>query len=226
MDQALLIAVSSPALGLELAHDRRLKDLCLLAGQQVLVVPRAQEKRFRAALRTCGYLLPGSAADGGGDGDVSGGTRPTLVTVDTYRVDALFPKVERAVLAILASGKVVTPVDVMVRIGWLSQEDLDAWRQGRVPYLEAVVQCNLTRLSRFLRVLRFYCHDLNLTGKPGEAPRRKGRKALALRFTKTGDPRIEAAYARRYVWPGKGPFPFSQVALRPAWLPGSSPAGS
>ena len=26
-----------------------------------------------------------------------------------------------------------------------------------------------------------------------------------LRFTKTGDPNLEEAYARHFVWPGKGP---------------------
>ena len=27
-----------------------------------------------------------------------------------------------------------------------------------------------------------------------------------IRFTKTGDPKLEEAYARQFVWPGKGPF--------------------
>ena len=27
-----------------------------------------------------------------------------------------------------------------------------------------------------------------------------------LRFTKTGDANLEEAYARHFVWPGKGPF--------------------
>jgi len=61
-DQALLIVVSSRLLALELAHDRRLKDLCWLAGEQILVVPLAQLKRFRAAVRGCGYVLPEGTA--------------------------------------------------------------------------------------------------------------------------------------------------------------------
>lgn len=43
---------------------------------------------------------------------------PPTVTVATFRSDAMFPAVERCVAAILATGKVVAPVDVMVRIGW------------------------------------------------------------------------------------------------------------
>jgi hypothetical protein len=33
----------------------------------------------------------------------------------------------------------------------------------------------------------------------------KGRKHR-LGFTKTGDPKLEEAYARHFVWPGKGQF--------------------
>jgi hypothetical protein len=88
---------------------------------------------------------------------------PAKVTVSNYRADAMFASVERAVAVILANGKVVAPVDVIVTMGWLSAADLESWRFGRVPYLERMIRCNLTKLSRFLRVLGFYCHDLNLT---------------------------------------------------------------
>ena len=83
------------------------------------------------------------------------------VTVATFRDDPLFPKISRAVEMILAKDKVVRPVDVLVGMHLLSRDDLDAWRFGRVPYLEKVIDCNLTRLSRLLRILRFHVHDLN-----------------------------------------------------------------
>jgi hypothetical protein len=41
----------------------------------------------------------------------------------------------------------VAPVDVLVGMGLLRPEHLHNWRRGRVPYLERVVNCNLTRLS-------------------------------------------------------------------------------
>lgn len=78
--------------------------------------------------------------------------------------------------------------------------------RGRVPYLEKVINCNLRRLSRLLRILRFHTHDLKLVPfitvymRWGKGPKRR------LRFTKTGDPRIEEAYSRHFVWPGKRPF--------------------
>lgn len=132
--------------------------------------------------------------------------RRPAVRVDTYREDPLYPRIVRAVAAILQRGKVVAPVDVLVEMGLLERKRLEDWRRGRVPYLEQAITCNLTRLSRFLRILRFHAHDLNLAPSVtaymrwGKSPRQR------LRFTKTGDPRVEEAYARQFVWPGKGPY--------------------
>jgi hypothetical protein len=128
------------------------------------------------------------------------------VSVDAFRDDPMFPRVARAVDKLLARGSVVAPVDVLVEMGLLDPKHLEDWRRGRVPYLERVIDCNLNRLSRLLRILRFHAHDLNL--KPsitvymrwGKGPKRR------VRFTKTGDPKLEEAYSRHFVWPGKGPF--------------------
>ncbi len=126
--------------------------------------------------------------------------------IDTYRDDPLYPKITRAVATILAKGKVVTPVDVLIGMDLLAPEKLEDWRRGRVPYLEKVIHGNLTRLSRLLRILRFHAHDLHLVPSVTAYMRwGKGPKHL-LRFTRTGDARIEEAYSRHFVWPGKGPF--------------------
>jgi hypothetical protein len=129
--------------------------------------------------------------------------RPTL---SNYHQDPLYPRIVRALERILARGKVVTPVDVLVEMGLLTRKQVEDWWRGRVPYLDRVIACNLTRLSRLLRILRFHAHDLKLvpstTGymRWGKGPKRR------LRFTRTGDPKVEEAYARHFVWPGKGPF--------------------
>ncbi len=127
------------------------------------------------------------------------------MTVDTYRGDPLYPRIERATQQILAEGKVVTAVDVLVRMDLLLPERLEDWRRGRVPYLEQVINCNLTRSSRLLRILRLHAHDLNLVpsitvyARWGKGPKQR------LRFSKSGDSRLEEAYARHFVWPGKAP---------------------
>lgn len=132
--------------------------------------------------------------------------RTPAVSVETYCEDPLYQRIVRAVAAILQAGKVVAPVDVFIEMGLLEPKHLDDWRRGRVPYLEQTITCNLTRLSRLLRILRFHAHDLNLVPSVtaymrwGKGPKQR------LRFTKTGDPRLEEAYARHFVWPGKGPF--------------------
>ncbi len=126
-----------------------------------------------------------------------------VVTVDNYRQDPLYPRIVRVVESILKRGKVLAPVDVLVGMGLLDPKHLEAWRRGRVSYLERVITCNLTRLSRLLRILRFHAHDLNL--KPswtaymrwGKGPNQR------LRFTKTGVQKLEEMYATHFVWPGK-----------------------
>jgi hypothetical protein len=128
------------------------------------------------------------------------------VSVESFRGDPMFSRIERAVATLLSGGKVVVPIDVIVKMGWLSPADVENWRFGRVPYLERVIRCNLTRLSRFLRILGFHCHDLNLTASQTVYVKwGKGRRT-PLRFTKTGDAALERVYARHFVWPGKGPF--------------------
>lgn len=132
--------------------------------------------------------------------------RAPAVTLAMYRDDPLYPRICRAVAGILATGKVVAPVEVLVAMRLLAPDRLEDWRRGRVPYLEKAIQSNLTRLSQLLRILRFHAHDLKLVPtvtvymRSGKGPKQR------LRFTKTGDPRIEEAYARHFVWPGKGPF--------------------
>ena len=99
----------------------------------------------------------------------------------------------------------MAPADVLVEMGIFDPEHLDSWRRGKVPYLERVIRCNLTMLSRLLRILRFHVHDLGLVPSMtvymrwGRGPRQR------LRFTKTGDPKLEEAYARHFIWPASRP---------------------
>ena len=124
------------------------------------------------------------------------------VFVDSFRSDPMFPRIERTVAELLATGNVVAPVDVLVGMGLLRSEHLVDWRRGQIAYLERVITCNLSRVSRILRILRFHAHDLNL--KPsftvyirhGKGPKQR------LRFSKTGDPNLEKAYATHLVRQG------------------------
>lgn len=143
------------------------------------------------------------------------------MSVATYTAEPMYPKVVRAVASILARGTTVAPVDVLVAMGKLRPADLDAWRRGRVPFLERVVQGNLTQLRRFLRILRFHLHDLNLV--PGVE--RYAHRGHALRFTKNDEPRLERIYATSFRWPGKGAFPMERAMGKLA-DPGAPSAGT
>ena len=132
--------------------------------------------------------------------------RGSAVSVDTFRENPLYPRIERSVAAILQRGKVVAPVDVLIGMGLLVPERLEDWRRGRVPYLEKVINCNFSRLSKLLRILRFHAHDLKLMPSTNAYMRWGKGSKKRLRFSKTGDPKIEEAYSRHFVWPGKGPF--------------------
>jgi len=78
------------------------------------------------------------------------------VSVHDFQEDPMFRRIERVVADLLARGNVVTPVDVLIGMGLLRPGHLHDWRRGRVPYLERVIDCNLIRLSRLLRIVRFH----------------------------------------------------------------------
>jgi hypothetical protein len=57
-------------------------------------------------------------------------------TVDNYREDKYYPRVVRAVAKILSRSNAVAPVDVLLEMGNLTKQNVEAWRRGKVPYLE------------------------------------------------------------------------------------------
>jgi hypothetical protein len=53
-----LIECADPATAALIAHDRRLRTLCRLIGEQHIAVPQDQEAKFRKAVVKLGYVLP------------------------------------------------------------------------------------------------------------------------------------------------------------------------
>jgi hypothetical protein len=122
------------------------------------------------------------------------------VTAKNHRKEKWYPRVVQAVSAILSEGDVVVPVEVFMRLNLLKRKDLEDWRFCRIPYLEKVIQCNLSNASRMLRVLRLHAMDRNLRPSlTGYMKWGKGRHRIRLRFSKTGDPNLEAAYSTHYI---------------------------
>lgn len=104
----------------------------------------------------------------------------------------------RAVSDVLREKGCVTIVDVLVAMGRLAPARVEDWRFGRVPHLERVIAGNLAVLSAIGREVRTTCHALGL--EPTVKDNRswgRGRKHV-LRFSRSGEPAIERAYATRW----------------------------
>jgi len=121
------------------------------------------------------------------------------LSVTNYREFKDYPKVVSAVAGILARQRFVAPVEVFVEMNLLPAADLKRWKQGQVPTLERLIRCNLTRIGRILRLLRFHAHDLKL--KPSITVYK--HRSHGLRFSCSGEPKIEEAWSRHFVIVGK-----------------------
>ena len=106
----------------------------------------------------------------------------------------------RAAIAIVLRQKgYVSVLDVLVEMKRLTPAHLEDWRFGRVPYLERVIEGNLSKLSLIGREVRNVAQAQGLTPSVtfhrrwGKGPKR------ALRFSKSGDPSVELAYATQWV---------------------------
>jgi Fe-S-cluster containining protein len=114
----------------------------------------------------------------------------------------MLARVRAAIAVVLRQKGYVSVVDVLVEMKRLTPAHLEDWRFGRIPYLERVVQGNLSKLSLIGREIRSVAQAQGLT--PSVAVYRtwgKGPKRT-LRFSKSGEPSVERAYATH--WLSKG----------------------
>ncbi len=105
-----------------------------------------------------------------------------------------------AARAALTDHQYVTTIDVLVGMGWLTTSQVDQWRQGRVDYLERVVNANLSKISAAMDALRRWARSEGLQpSETGYVARTRDHRRL--QFSKSGNPRIEAAYRTHWVSP-------------------------
>jgi hypothetical protein len=111
----------------------------------------------------------------------------------------LHDKVHSAMYALIKEKGIASPVEVLMAIGVLSKEDYEAWRFGRITYLERVCKVNLKKLSPINHEIRVFARKSNL--KPSWTDYRQWGKGKnnRLRFSKSGDEQIERLYATHYV---------------------------
>jgi len=121
------------------------------------------------------------------------------ITASNYTRDHYFAKVSKAVGELLGEKGYVAPVDLFVKLGFVSVEGLAEWRAGDIRCLEEALRCDVLKAARILEVLRRHAHELKL--KPSTTAyieQRQGRRYL-LRFSKKEDPAVEKAFSRHFV---------------------------
>lgn len=102
---------------------------------------------------------------------------------------------------ILYQQNYVSFINVLISIGWLKQIHFEDWRRNRVPYLEKIIEANLSKISYAMQCFKKWAINKGL--KPsntiyltwGKGVKRK------LRFSKSGNSNIELAYSTHYVSP-------------------------
>lgn len=107
-------------------------------------------------------------------------------------------RVIRAAEAALAARKYVSPVDVLVGIGWLDPHAVKRWQQGQIDYLEGVVQTNLPRISEAMKLFRSWATAKGLTQSETQYVARTPSRQ-PLRFSKSGNPAIERLYRTHWI---------------------------
>ncbi|MGH9231587.1 MAG: DUF2293 domain-containing protein [Acidimicrobiales bacterium] len=107
-------------------------------------------------------------------------------------------RVVRAAEADLADHHHVTPVEVLMGIGWLPPSSVDLWRQGRLDHLEREVGADSSRISTAMAFLRDWARGRDL--EPAEtAYLARSRDRRPLRFSESGEPAIERAYRTHWL---------------------------
>jgi hypothetical protein len=111
-------------------------------------------------------------------------------------------KLERRVVTAaeeaLTRQRSVSPLDVLVGMGWVPVGLVTDWRQGRKPHLEAVAAVSADRLSDALEVFHRWVDSRGL--RPSEVEYVAAtRDRRPLRFTAGGDPALELRYRTHWM---------------------------
>jgi hypothetical protein len=132
--------------------------------------------------------------------------------------------------AALARRGFVSPIDVLMGIGWLSPPVVDQWRRGRLPYLERGATANLHKLSTAMHLFRSWAVSRGLrpreTAYLATTPDRR-----PLRFGVSGRNAVERGYRTHWVSPKPAEkkrqrAPLTEQLVGEGWMiPAEEPGG-
>jgi hypothetical protein len=93
----------------------------------------------------------------------------------------------------------VCMIDILLGLEYLSKKDLDAWRFGKIEYLEKVCMVNLSKITSIYKMLKSHALELKLSPSYTGYNRFGNGLPQNLRFSKSGDNRIEENYSTHYI---------------------------
>lgn len=108
-------------------------------------------------------------------------------------------KVRYTVHQMIREKGYASPLDLLLKMEKIPSKLVEEWRFGRVPYLERVLQGNLSQLNFILTIFHETARDLELKESLsayvswGKGPKRP------LRFSRSGNIYTEQLYSTHYV---------------------------
>lgn len=111
----------------------------------------------------------------------------------------LIKKTQTHATSLLHDKGYISSVDIIMKLGYLTQTDYEKWRCGQIDYLERVCKCNLKKLSLINKTIRDFGCKKNLKASRtvysrwGKGPKKK------LQFSKSGLRAVEEGYSTHYV---------------------------
>lgn len=127
-------------------------------------------------------------------------------------------RVARAAEAALEDKGYVNAIDVLLGLGWLPHARVDAWWQGRLPYLEAACETNLKKVATAMDSFRAWAEERGLD--PREASyRARTTDRRPLRFSTSGDAAVERGYRTHWMSPDVSERARARLVRRAGRLP-------
>jgi hypothetical protein len=112
-------------------------------------------------------------------------------------------RVRAAAERALARQGYVSPVDLLLGLGWLDASHLKRWTLGQAAFLEAGIQTNPRRVSEALRCFRTWASEKGLRPSETDHVSRTPERSI-LRFSESGESGIERGYGTHWVSPDLG----------------------
>ncbi|HLK68736.1 MAG TPA: DUF2293 domain-containing protein [Bryobacteraceae bacterium] len=110
-------------------------------------------------------------------------------------------RVVRSAEAALRDQHHVSAIDVLMRMGLLAESHVASWRQGRIDYLEDMMQVRPDKVGRVLEVFGQWAKSQGLEPVEARYVRTTREGEIELRFTNTKYPGMEQALRAHYVSP-------------------------